>query len=192
MARPFPSAATAARTMRLFYALWPLTDTQRHWFDQTTPVMTLIGGRRMPASNLHMTLHFLGDVPGDKVGLLSAIGSDTVSEALPLRLDRIECWQKSGIACLRATETPALQRLVGRLETALSMERFALEKRRFKAHVTLARDIASVDQAMPVWPVLEWQATTLALVRSRLTPAGSEYAVIDEWPLFSQGRTLPH
>ncbi|MFO1375111.1 MAG: hypothetical protein U1E99_11115 [Agitococcus sp.] len=36
----------------------------------------------------------------------------------------------------------------------------------------MARRLQFCAEQLPVWPSLEWQADTLALVRSRLTPEG--------------------
>jgi 2'-5' RNA ligase len=170
--------------MRLFYALWPDPDTQQHWHEELSPFLAPLGGRRVPAANLHLTLAFLGEVRGDRMNELLRLGGDVASSPVALRFDRIECWKKAGLACLRPAETPpALTRLAGQLNTGLQMAGFAVEARSFKPHVTLARDVAVVAPSLPVWPVLEWRAPALALLRSRLTPEGSEYALLHEWPL---------
>jgi 2'-5' RNA ligase len=73
--------------------------------------------------------------------------------------------------------------LAGQLQTGLHLAGLRSESRHFKPHVTLARNIAVVGPALPVWPVLEWQAPAIALVRSRLAPEGADYAVLSRWPL---------
>lgn len=170
--------------MRLFYALWPDAQTQRDWHAATAPLVARWGGRRLPAASLHLTLHFLGEIPADRVGRLTALGEAAAAESISLRFDRLETWSKAGVACLRpSVEPPGLTRLVGYLGSGLALEGFAVEKRRFKAHVTLARHITAAEPALPLWPALEWQADTLSLVRSRLGPDGADYSVIGRWPL---------
>lgn len=170
--------------MRLFFALWPDADTQSEWARGVSPYLAPLGGRRIPAANLHLTLSFLGEVRGDRMNELLRLGDDLDRVPILLRFDRIEYWKKPGLACLRPGETPAaLERLAGQLHTGLGLAGFAVEKRHFKPHVTLARDVPVGTASLPVWPVLEWQAPALALVRSRLTPVGSDYAVLREWPL---------
>lgn len=170
--------------MRLFFALWPDAFTQQSWFSELAPFLAPLGGRRVPAANLHLTLAFLGEVRGDRMNELLQLGDDLASTAIALRFDRIEYWKKAGLACLRPTETPAaLARLAGQLNTGLQLAGFSLESRSFKPHVTLARHVDVRASSLPVWPVLEWQAPALALVRSRLTPEGSDYSVLREWPL---------
>lgn len=170
--------------MRLFFALWPDAATQQQWHRELSPYLSPLGGRAIPAANLHLTLAFLGEQPGDRVNTLIGLGDDLSSQSLALRFNSIECWKNAGLACLRPAETPAaLTRLQGQLHTGLQMAGFPVEARSFKPHVTLARNIAVVAPSLPVWPVLEWQPPALALLRSRLTPEGSDYAVLHEWPL---------
>lgn len=170
--------------MRLFFALWPDPDTQQAWARAVAPLLAPLGGRRIPAANLHLTLAFLGEVRGDRMNELLRLGDDLDRESFLLRLDRIEYWKKPGLACLRPDAVPpALARLAGQLHTGLAMAGFAVEQRHFKPHVTLARDVPIGTASLPVWPVLEWRAPAVALLRSRLSPEGSEYALLREWPL---------
>jgi len=170
--------------MRLFFALWPVRATQKAWHGELASYVRPLGGRRIPAANLHLTLAFLGELPGSQVNTLLRLAEDLPREPITLRFDRIESWKKPGLACLRPTETPAaLTRLVGHLNTGLQLAGFTAEARAFKPHVTLVRDIAVQAEGLPVWPVVEWQAPMLALVRSELTPDGAIYHVVGEWPL---------
>lgn len=170
--------------MRLFFALWPTAATQLDWQRRSGPFLAPMGGRRIPADNLHLTLAFLGEVPGDRLNALLRLGDDLDPDPIHLRFDRIEYWKRPGLACLRPdTIPPALARLEARLQTGLGLAGFAVEKRHFKPHVTLSRDVPVSAEQLPLWPVLEWEAPALALVRSRLSPAGPEYAVLQEWPL---------
>lgn len=169
--------------MRLFFALWPELSSSRQWQHDVALPAQVLGGRQMPLANLHMTLAFLGEVSGDRVNALIALGDDLPSDAIHLRFDRIECWKKPELACLRPAETPtALTRLVGQLNTGLRLAGFPQDAKNFRPHVTLARHVTTTAPSLPVWPVIEWQVPAMALVRSRLTPEGSEYAVLHEWP----------
>ena len=170
--------------MRLFFALWPDEATQIEWFHATSPLLAALGGKPQPASNLHLTLHFLGEIAADRVGVLSRLGADVAHEPIALNFNKIECWGKADLACLRTSDEPiALTRLVGNLSTGLQMAGFPVEKHRFKPHVTLARKLKHHEAALPIWPTLDWQAGTLALVRSRLSSEGADYEPIAEWDL---------
>lgn len=170
--------------MRLFFALWPDSVTQLDWERAVSPYLAPLGGRRVPAANLHLTLSFLGEVRGDRMNALLRLGDDLDRDAFLLRFDRIEYWKKPGLACLRPAEAPAaLGRLAGQLHTGLGLAGFAVEKRHFRPHVTLARDVPVGTASLPVWPALEWTAPVLALLRSRPGPQGPEYAVLRDWLL---------
>ena len=170
--------------MRLFFALWPDPPTQQAWFDASGPLLAPWGGRRLPPASLHMTLHFLGDVPGNRVRELTALGDAAAAEGFDLRFDRIEAWSKAELACLRTSEDgPGLTRLVGYLGSGLALACFTVENRLFKGHVTLARRLTPAEPSLPLWPPLVWRADTLALVRSRLGPDGPDYSLLAEWSL---------
>lgn len=170
--------------MRLFFALWPDPGTRKAWHDGLAPYVMPLGGQRVPAGNLHLTLAFLGELPGSRINALLALGDDLPHDPVTLRFDRIESWKKPGLACLRPTDTPAaLVRLVERLHAGLAQAGFPVEARHFKPHVTLSRQIVIPAASLPVWPVVEWQVPVLALVRSELTPDGPIYHVVADWPL---------
>ena len=170
--------------MRLFFSLWPDETTQQQWADTISPLLNMLGGQRPPNANLHLTLHFLGEVDGSRVTTLNDLGADVAGNAPLLHFDRIECWKNADVACLRPRNEPLeLSQLVGNLATGLELAGFAVEKRKFKAHITVARTLKHHAAALPLWPTISWQAETLALVRSRLTANGPVYAPIAQWPL---------
>lgn len=123
---------------RLFLAVWPdaavreaLAGWQRAW---TLPP----GAALVPSERLHLTLHFLGNVPVGELAALTA-GLRVPFEPFELAFGHAELWP-GGTAVLRPEATPpALLGLHGRLAAALAGLDQPLESRRFKAHVTLAR-----------------------------------------------------
>jgi 2'-5' RNA ligase len=154
---------TPEPTLRLFLALWPDDDTRAKllvWQQaQTWPA----GARLTPASNLHLTLHFLGQVPEARLPALQ--------QALPapggpvtLTLDRVDVWP-NGVAVLRPETTPpALLALHARLGDTLTQMGLPLESRPYQPHVTLARRAKGlIPQAAPP---LHWSARRYALVHS--------------------------
>lgn len=170
--------------MRIFFALWPDSDTQKLWHESFANYVKPLGGHRTPAANLHLTLAFLGEVPGTHINALLRIGDDLPQDSFTLRMDRIESWKKPSMACLRPADVPIeLTRLVDRLHTGLQQEGFNLEARAFKPHVTLSRNIIIPAETLPVWPVIEWPVAMLALVRSERLPDAPHYNVIGQWPL---------
>jgi 2'-5' RNA ligase len=169
-------------TARLFFALWPdarlraaLLERQRHWDWPRR-------ARPTPAGKLHVTLHFLGDVPRDRLPALGALRA-----GLPpgpygaLRLDTASLW-RGGIAVLEsAVPPPGLAELQARLGALLRREGFATEAAaRFRPHVTLARAAQGAHPPEAVAP-LDWLADEVVLVESRRgSPEG--YVVLAPGP----------
>ncbi|MDB6087195.1 MAG: 2-5 ligase, partial [Gammaproteobacteria bacterium] len=75
-----------------------------------------------------------------------------------------------------------LERLWQQLHRDLAEHRWALDSKRLRPHVTLAR---KVSQA-PVFPALsafEWPVRDFSLMRSDTSGIQPSYTVLDTWPL---------
>jgi 2'-5' RNA ligase len=162
-----PPAASGG-SARLFVALWPgprsraaLVDARERWRwpPPAAPV---------PSERLHLTLHFLGAVPGERLDALA----DAI--ALPFRaFDLVfghdELWQH-GIAVLCPERTPEpLRQLHGDLAAALWRLGLQPEARPWRPHVTLARH-ATGALPPPVAPPWRWPVRGYALVESDSRP----------------------
>ena len=98
--------------MRLFVALWPdpvtraaIAQWQRAWDwpPRAAPVK---------AERLHLTLHFLGDVPAGRLGEIAA-GLRSPFEPFELEFGHGEVWP-NGIAVLEPADTPPPTRTAAR------------------------------------------------------------------------------
>jgi RNA 2',3'-cyclic 3'-phosphodiesterase len=171
-------SSPAPTSVRLFLALWPppevLEALQAHagawsWGE---------AARRTRDERLHVTLHFLGDVPAAKVPDLQS-GLQVPWTGCELLLDRPVVWP-GGIAVLEATDVPAeLAQLHARLREQLERMEVPLENRRYRPHVTLARK-AFGSRPPPDLAPLRWQAgAAYDLVRS--LPGGRGYETIQRF-----------
>jgi len=156
---------TKAPTTRLFLALWPEPGT-RHlltaWRDAWTWPK---GASPVHADKLHVTLHFLGGVPSERLPALLE-GFAVPFEPFRLDLNRAALWH-NGIAVLEPDATPpGLALLHARLSDALVALGLQPEARRYRPHVTMARRAggATVPQEGP--PVF-WEVRGYALVESK-------------------------
>lgn len=167
MPGPAPDAA-----LRLFLALWPAAATrlalQQHADAWNWPP----SARRTPPERLHVTLHFLGDVPA---GALPALrkGLAVDWDGCELVFDHGRVWP-GGIAVLEAGEVPAgLTRLHAALAARLLALDLPVEERRYRPHVTLARKAFGARPPAGFAP-LRWRAGPgYLLVRS--LPGGRGY-----------------
>lgn len=150
--------------MRLFLALWPddalrlrLAAAQQAW---QWPARAA----RVPPERLHLTLHFLGEVPEPEARELAA-SLPPCAAPFTLRLDRASLWPQ-GIAVLEPGEPPAgLAALHRELGALLRAKGLRVEARAFRPHVTLARH-AQGAVAPADLPEVEWPVRGYALVRS--------------------------
>jgi 2'-5' RNA ligase len=152
--RPLTTTAT------LFLALWPgaalreaLEVEQARW--QWPPT-----ARPVEAASLHLTLHYLGLVPQQRLPELAA-AFDVACPRFTLRLRRRERW-RNGCAVLCPDALPEAQRaLHERLAAALQGLQLPIEARPWRPHVTLARRAAAAqppqDELALNWPVRSWR-----------------------------------
>lgn len=137
--------------MRLFVAL-DLPDPMRERLTRLAG--SLAGARWTPPANLHLTLRFIGEadrVMADEIDhALSAIRG----RGFELALCGTGLFTRSGKTCslwagIEASEP--LERLQGKIETALVRIGLPPERKRFKPHVTLARVDTVAEPALATW-----------------------------------------
>lgn len=161
---------------RLFLALWPgdavRADLAR-WRDAWPWT-----GKAAPVADerLHMTLHFLGGVPAERVSAL-AQALDLPFPPFTLAFGTPALWH-AGIAVLEPLAAPeALLDLQARLGAVLDAEGLPPETRPYRPHVTMARRAAHVTAPAP-GANFHWHVDNYALVQS----AGGIYSVLRHYP----------
>lgn len=163
---------------RLFLGLWPAAPVtaalQAHSACWDWPA----AARRTQPQRLHATLHFIGDVAVERLpALQQALACDWAG--CDLVLDRAAVWP-GGIAVLEAGTVPAaLTRLHACLGQALARLDLPLETRRYRPHVTLARE-ARGARPPPAFEPLVWPVDPgYVLVRS--LPGGRGYLSVHRY-----------
>lgn len=169
------------RTRRLFFALWPDDKTRQalfHWQTHNLPADV----RWQHRADLHMTLHFLGQVDDAQLGPLLDLGADLAVPRFAMVLDEIGHWRKPQILWAGPTSVPGeLAQLHAQLGAGLDDLGIATEARTYRAHVTLARKVRERPALQPLLP-LTWPVGELALVESRPGEAPM-YQPVRRWPL---------
>ena len=162
-------------TRRLFFALWP-TEALRHDLEhETRHAARHSGGRVIPASNLHITLAFLGAVPDSRFTAALACQHALQVKPFELLLGTLGWWERQQLLCLEPVgggET--LKALVGELHLLLRSQGFVIEHLPFRAHVTLARDVRRPHEFKPI-KQLRWEVNRIDLIESRVGSSGSTY-----------------
>jgi 2'-5' RNA ligase len=156
----------------LFLALWPAADVRAELLARRDAWTWPRGASPVAADKLHLTLHFLGDLPGALVpALLEALAVPFTPFAL--RLGRQALWH-NGIAVLEPlAPSEPLAALHARLSQALVALGLQPEDRAYRPHVTMARR-AGRAALPPDGPAIEWNVDGYALVESR----GGAYHVL--------------
>ena len=156
--------------MRLFIAIN---------FDKTTVERLLPGERELrarsrsdaawsPPRNLHLTLAFLGEQPGGRLGALRKCMERAAAGSFGLELGNVGRFRRSGgdIWWLGVRLSPELRGLQARLCSELRSAGFETEERPFRPHITLLRQAGGDAPRTPDFPPLEQRVERMTLFES--------------------------
>lgn len=167
-----------AAPLRLFIGLWPdgvTRDALMAWQQSWTwpGTASLVRPER-----LHLTLHFLGDVPAMRLGDLVAALRVPFAH-FSLRFGHGELWPRGTAVVLPEHVPDELDKLHSNLSTALERIGMHAESRPYRPHVTLARRAFGAAMSLEP-PRLNWQVNDgYALVRS--LPGGRGYEILERF-----------
>jgi 2'-5' RNA ligase len=176
------------RRLRLFFALWPSEGHRAGLVGATSAAVSQVSGQTVPPGNLHVTLAFLGDVPGRMLAALIGVGGRGSWPVVSLRFTRIEYWAKPRVLVALPDQVPAVgEAIVDRLWRELEPLEFRRELRPWHPHLTLVRRVRrpppeNLALDAPELPADE-PAWRLALVESVAHPEGPRYKPLADWPL---------
>ncbi len=166
-----PDAAPAAR---LFIALWPPPALAAALDARGAQALGDAPARREAPGRLHLTLHFLGAVPRDRVPALQAA---LCLPFAPFELRFAACtrWPSGMVVAEPLSLPPGLRGLHAALAAALAALGQGTEARAFRPHVTLARRHAGPWPAAPTAPAppLRWCVRRYVLAESLPGPPAS-------------------
>lgn len=112
---------------RLFFSLWPDPEIRSEMAKVATTELRG-NSKRVPSSNLDLTLAFLGELDENQCVLAEQAADSVHESAFRLRLDRLGFVDHSKVACSGASESDTkLEALVNRLHSALDEYGMATE-----------------------------------------------------------------
>lgn len=160
---------------RLFLALWPDEELRAALARLRDAWIWPRGAGPVADGKLHLTLHFLGAVPQERIPeLVEAF--HLPFRPFALTLGQPHLWHSS-IAVLEPLAIPPelidLHAALGERVAALGLP---LQERSYKPHVTLARRAHGAIVPAP-GPALPWRAHGYALVESKLDTDGSYHVL---------------
>jgi 2'-5' RNA ligase len=137
----------------------------------------------VPRENYHVTIAFVGDVPRTQMRGLEQIGCAQQPMRCALKFDAFEYWPKPQVAVAAAREiSPELEHFWQALHRDLALLSLALEPKRLRPHLTLARHVPHSPEPGAA-PSLLWSPREFSLVHSDTSGSQSVYTVVDTWPL---------
>ncbi len=181
-----PTPRNAEESVRAFFAVWPDASANDALALLARATAREAQGRAPPQGNLHLTLAFLGEVAVARVTALHAIGAAAASmlAPFPLTLDCMGIFRGPGIAWAGASAPPReIGVLVRRLRDALEADGFAIERRAFQPHVTLARHCGKPLAKIRIAAPIVWIVSRIVLNASETGPAGPRYRELASWAL---------
>lgn len=141
--------------------------------------------RLTPSHQFHMTLAFLGDVASDQVQLIIDSARNAAAQyhgctLTPRSFLALPSVRRARVVAVSCDEpTGELARFVASLHTGLRACGCDIEKRAFRAHITVARLRAphpfAVEQLGPTPEVQPFFAREIAVIQSELRPEGAAY-----------------
>jgi 2'-5' RNA ligase len=147
----------------------------------------------VPQENLHLTLHFFGEVEEQVAARLQVLLEEAARPCPALhiatgRLSVLPSMKSPRVLYIAADIQPseALENLVRSMRAIASAIGAETETRPWKAHLTLARLKAPFlpePSSLPAPPSLTFSIDAFELMRSRLTPSGAIYTSLQRYPL---------
>ncbi|MFO7602597.1 MAG: RNA 2',3'-cyclic phosphodiesterase [Gammaproteobacteria bacterium] len=172
-----------SNTRRLFFALWPGRELRQTISQTLMPRLQGLSGRKLSQQQWHITLAFLGNVPDEMADCVQQQAQTISAAPFDITLETVGYWSRPKVVWLGAGDIPdGLQSLVSDLNTALKPCGYAPEYPDFKAHMTLMRKVTRKPKPFPVRPIT-WHVDQFVLVESRVDSSGSQYKIVQRWPL---------
>jgi 2'-5' RNA ligase len=171
---------------RLFLGLWP-DDNERRQVKKLQDKIGLDAGLNTASvvklENLHITLHFLGDVNKSDTLMLLASLDKVSSGPVDLTLDKFGYFSKPKILWIGCTEAPqALFELVKSTKCCVRSVMKNYHQKNFIPHITLFRKASRLPELREM-PHINLKFDSFALIESSMHPEGVKYSLLQEWSL---------
>ena len=169
--------------LRIFFALWPDAATREGLAAIAARIPLSRPARPVPDYNLHLTLHFVGNVdPGD-ADCMRRQARTVGGAAFELAIDRGGHFDRARIGWLGSTKVPdALLNLHRELGRSLRTCGYEPDKRAYNPHVSVVRKASRAPEPA-VFAPLVWKVDNFVLVESRAVESGVRYQVVETYPL---------
>lgn len=164
--------------MRVFIAI-NLTENMKHALGCVIRDMKKSGarGNYTLQENLHLTLAFIGEV-ADVAETLEALDEVEIS-TFPLKLDGFGCFGE--LYWVGLEEQAVLAQLVKDIRRTLDSHGIAYDKKKFKAHITVARRVQAQYPIRVRIPEQAMEVTGFSLMKSERVNGRMKYTELACW-----------
>ncbi len=156
--------------MRLFTAINFSAETKRALADVQQKLRQCSnGGNFSREDNLHLTLVFLGEVAPARVDYVKRAMDSVAAAPFTLSLQGLGSFKREGgdLWWIGVDGGSALTALQTQLHVSLSAQGFTIEKRQYKPHLTLAREVhLRENAALPQFAPIQVLADKISLMKS--------------------------
>ena len=171
------------KDIRLYFALWPQETVRQRLHLAAATIAVDSSGRRVPRANLHLTLHFIGNVYFAQMECLQRAARLVRASAFDLTIDHQGYFNKPRVAWLGCRNPPAaLDDLHQQLGRHLQICDYEPEARPYQPHVTVARKTGTIA-AEASFAAIDWRVTEFALIEVRAIDNGVQYRAVETYPL---------
>lgn len=165
---------------RLFFALWPPASVRQQMVQCFQKIPDLIHhGRPVQPDNLHMTVHFLGNIDVERIDCYIQQAKSVTLRPFELQLNIAGYFKKPKVLWFGCEEIPArLIQFHADLAVAIKKCGYIPEARKYNPHMTMARKIKKPVANQSI-ATIKWAVEEFVLVKSVKSPSGVEYQVRD-------------
>ena len=141
--------------------------------------------RWVSAENYHITVEFLGQIADERIAAVVEAADEAAARTAPFSvcLPAVSAFPRAAsprVLALLIEPDPILHGLRRDLARSLHSRGFAVEKRAFKPHLTVARirGRGALEVALPPVDAIRFAIDTLVLYESRRTDEGTRYLAL--------------
>lgn len=172
------------RHERLFFALWPDETARQCLSDAISEVRSITAhGKLVDFNNLHITLHFLGNIPVQRVRCYLRQAIKVRGRPFDLELTHLGHFKKPRVLWIGCdTIPPALEQLHADLGAMIETCGFNQESRPYRPHVSIARKINQSVAKQRITGI-PWSVDQFVLIKSVIQNNAVQYRVKAAYPL---------
>jgi RNA 2',3'-cyclic 3'-phosphodiesterase len=169
---------------RLFFALWPPNFVRQKILQRLREIKGLHNqGRVVNPDNLHLTLHFLGNIDNERIDCFNQQAKTVTLKPFELQINKTGYFKKPKVFWIGSEVIPdRLLQLYHDLGASLNHCGYTPEARKYHPHMTVARKMTKPIAEQSIEPI-NWTVDEFVLVKSVTHPNGVEYQVRDTFGL---------